>query len=206
METFYNGLNGQTQTIVDASANGAILAKTYNKAYEILERMAHNNYQWLAKRAVVARRVTGVHKVDVVMTLTTQVSSLSNILKPMNMTIGANAQQSTIVSCTYCGEGHLFDNCPSNLESVYYVGNFNRNNNPYSNTYNSGWRKHSNFSWNSHSQNAGSSSSSMPNRPRFPLGFQQPAKSQLVEQSLSIEILLKEYMAKNDALMQNQQQ
>ena len=35
METFYNGLNGQTRTIVDASANGAILSKSYNEAYEI---------------------------------------------------------------------------------------------------------------------------------------------------------------------------
>ena len=120
----------------------------------------------------------------------------------MNMATRANAQQSTVVSCTYCGEGHLFDNCPSNPESVYYVGNFNRNNNPYSNTYNPGWRQHPNFSWNSHSQNAGpSSSSSLPNRPQFPPRFQQLAKPQPVEQSSSIENLLKEFMAKNDALM-----
>ena len=32
METFYNGLNGQTRTIVDATAGGAILAKSYNEA------------------------------------------------------------------------------------------------------------------------------------------------------------------------------
>ena len=85
METFYNGLNGQTRTIVDALANGAILAKTYNEAYEILERMAHNNYQWPAKRTATTRRVAGVYEVDAVMTLTSQVSSLSNILKSMNM-------------------------------------------------------------------------------------------------------------------------
>ena len=29
------------------------------------------------------------------------------------------------VFCVYCGEGHLFDNCPENLVSVNYVGNFN---------------------------------------------------------------------------------
>ena len=55
---------------MDASANGAILAKTYNEAYEILERMAHNNYKWLAKRTIAVRRVAGVHEVDAVMALT----------------------------------------------------------------------------------------------------------------------------------------
>ena len=43
METFYNGLNIATKQVVDASANGAILSKTYNEAYEILERIASNN-------------------------------------------------------------------------------------------------------------------------------------------------------------------
>ncbi|KAL4366587.1 hypothetical protein GQ457_05G023200 [Hibiscus cannabinus] len=35
-----------------------------------------------------------------------------------------------------------------NPESSFYVGNFNRNNNPYSNTYNPRWKQHPNFSWN----------------------------------------------------------
>ncbi|KAL4352889.1 hypothetical protein GQ457_06G010670 [Hibiscus cannabinus] len=35
-----------------------------------------------------------------------------------------------------------------NPESSFYVGNYNRNKNPYSNTYNPGWKQHPNFSWN----------------------------------------------------------
>ena len=51
------------------------------------------------------------------------------------------------VSCVYCGEGHLFDNCPENPVSVNYVGNFYRHNqnNLYSNTYNPGCRQYPNF-------------------------------------------------------------
>ena len=45
MEIFYNGLNAQIRTIVDAFANGALLAKSYNQAYDLLEKMASNNYQ-----------------------------------------------------------------------------------------------------------------------------------------------------------------
>ncbi|XP_024023163.1 uncharacterized protein LOC112092116 [Morus notabilis] len=200
METFYNGLNGQTWTIVDASANGAILAKTYNEAYEILERMANNNYQWPTERAATARRVAGVHEVDAVTALTAQVSSLASILNSMNQ--GVNSPQFTVVSCIYYGEGHLFDNCPSNPESACYVGNFNKNHNLYSNTYNLGWRQHPNFSWNSQGQNVASSSTAT--CPQHPPGFPQHPRHQPAEQHSSMEHLLKEYMAKNDAIIQNQ--
>ena len=44
METVYNGLNPSTRLMVDALTNGALLSKSYNKAYEILERIANNNY------------------------------------------------------------------------------------------------------------------------------------------------------------------
>ena len=45
LETFYNGLNPSTRLMVDASANGVLLSKSYTEAYEIWERIANNNYQ-----------------------------------------------------------------------------------------------------------------------------------------------------------------
>ncbi|KAK9045672.1 hypothetical protein V6N11_051581 [Hibiscus sabdariffa] len=57
-------------------------------------------------------------------------------------------------------------------ESACYVGNYNRSaNNPYSNTYNPGWRQHPNFSWG----NLGGSNTSNANRQQnmnAPPGFQ----------------------------------
>ena len=144
METFYNGLNGQTRTIVDAAANGALLAKTYNEAYEILERMATNNYQWPTER-LNARKAAGLHEVDAITALSAQVSSLTNMIKTMNMSAGVNSVQAVGVTCVYCGEGHVYDDCPSNPVSACYVGNFNRNN-PYLAPYNQGLRQHPNFS------------------------------------------------------------
>ena len=46
LETFYNGLKPSTRLMVDASANEALLSKSYTEAYEILERIPNNNYQW----------------------------------------------------------------------------------------------------------------------------------------------------------------
>ncbi|KAH9716271.1 hypothetical protein KPL71_021404 [Citrus sinensis] len=50
LKTFYNGLNPSTRLMVDTSANGALLSKFYTEAYEILERIANNNYQWPSTR------------------------------------------------------------------------------------------------------------------------------------------------------------
>ncbi|KAK9222129.1 hypothetical protein WN944_010561 [Citrus x changshan-huyou] len=55
METFYNGLNPSTRLIVDVSTNGALLSKSYNEAYGILERIENNNYQWPSTRQDVIR-------------------------------------------------------------------------------------------------------------------------------------------------------
>ena len=74
--------------MMDASVNGTLLFKSYNEAYEILERIANNNHRW-----------AGVHNVDALTVLSAQVTSLSNIVK-------------TIVECKkmhiYKGENHHF--------------------------------------------------------------------------------------------------
>ena len=73
------------------------------------------------------------------------------------MTISpAVVNQVVEVSYVYCGEGYSFENCTGNPVSVNYVGNFNRQNqnNPYSNTYNLGWRQNPNFSWSNQNQPA----------------------------------------------------
>ena len=64
-------------------------------------------------------------------------------------TVPTTVKQVTELSCVYYGEEHVFDKCPENPASVNYVGNFNRQpqNNPYSSTYNPGWKQHPNLSW-----------------------------------------------------------
>ncbi|XP_062085597.1 uncharacterized protein LOC133791695 [Humulus lupulus] len=179
METFYNVLNASTRMVLDASTNGAILSKSYNEAYEILERIDNNNYQWSNVRAPSRRKVVGIHEVDALSDLTAQVSSMTNLLKTMSM--GGNLQSTPMgkvenVSCVYCGGGHTFDSCPSNPASVCYLGNqIDNRNNPYSNSYNPSRRDHPNFSWGG--QGASSSGAIMPNKPTYPSRFFSTSKS-----------------------------
>ena len=74
---FYNGLNGQTQTIVDAASGGTLMSKTAKGATSLLEEMASNNYQWPIERTM-AKKVVGIHELDLFAALTAQVASLSH--------------------------------------------------------------------------------------------------------------------------------
>ena len=67
--------------MVDASTNKDLLSKSYNEAYEILKRIANNNYQWSSTRQTVARGTTWVHNVDALIALSAQVTSLINMVK-----------------------------------------------------------------------------------------------------------------------------
>ncbi|XP_024022975.1 uncharacterized protein LOC112092050 [Morus notabilis] len=203
MEIFYNGLNAQTRMVVNSSANGALLDKSYNEAYAILERIANNDYQYPISRDTTGRRVVGSYEVDALTAITVQVSSLANMAKSMKMSGEAQQVKTTTVSCVYCRDDHLFEECPSNPASVCYMGNFKRGNNPYSNSYNPGWKQHLNFSW----SNQDSSSSSRPNRATPLLGYQQTNPLQKLvnqEQKNALKIMLKEYIAKNEMEIQNQ--
>ncbi|XP_060969783.1 uncharacterized protein LOC133037007 [Cannabis sativa] len=153
METFYNGLNAASRMVLDASTNGAILSKSYNEAFEIFETIASNNYQWSNTRAPTSRKVAGVLEVDAITALTAQMASMTNVLKNSSIENAKNIQpaatiQSGDVSCVFYGEGHVFEKCPSNPESVCYMGNqnFYRNNGAFSNSYNQAWKNHPNLS------------------------------------------------------------
>ena len=124
------------------------MGKTPEAAYELLEEMASNNYQWYSER-LISKRATEVHNVDVVTALYAHITAIRNKLDNMNI-------QTQPQVCELCGGNHTSVNCqvgspfaPSSTEQAHYVSNFQRQqNNPYSNTYNPSWRNHLNLSWN----------------------------------------------------------
>ena len=77
---FYNGLTGTTRTLLDALARGALMSKIANEAYQLLEDMALNNFQWLNEIATLTK-LSGVHELDVFNNLAVQVSLLTKQLQ-----------------------------------------------------------------------------------------------------------------------------
>ena len=71
-----------------------------------------------------------------------------------------------------------------NNEQLNYIGNNPRpQNNPYSNTYNAGWRNHPNFSWSGQGNQ----------KPQPLLGYQQPPYQQ--EKKLNLEEMLSKFIS-----------
>ncbi|XP_070024969.1 uncharacterized protein [Nicotiana sylvestris] len=65
--------------------------------------------------------------------------------------------QQMSICCEMCGDNHTSDMCPTNPESIYYVGQQSRGpmnqHAQYGNTYNANWRNHPNFSWGENQSN-----------------------------------------------------
>ena len=89
METFYNGLLPPTRLMLDASAGGALLNKSYVEAYNLIESIAANSYQWSTSRVNSAKKVAGVQELSEVSALSAQITYLTNMLKAITTSTSA---------------------------------------------------------------------------------------------------------------------
>ncbi|KAG8499090.1 hypothetical protein CXB51_005497 [Gossypium anomalum] len=180
LETFYDAWERYKDLLrrqmIDAAAGGAINNKTPEDAYEFIEEMSLNNYQWQVMRTKPTK-TAGVYNID-------SITMLSNQVHP-------------VMRCDSSGGGVHTEYLPFNPtteeEQVNYMGNnnFRSQNNPYSNTYNAGWKNHPNFSW-SGQQNQ---------RPQNPKGFQQPPYQQ--EKKSNLEEMLSKFILVSETRFQN---
>ncbi|XP_023887557.1 uncharacterized protein LOC111999657 [Quercus suber] len=91
--------------MVDAAAGGALTSNTHEVAYELLEKLASNNYQWPTERAM-PRKTAGVLELDSITSLAAQMATLSQQLGKMNV----NAIQTNVV-CDHCTGNHSSVDC-----------------------------------------------------------------------------------------------
>ena len=136
VQTFYNGLGATNRSMVNVAAGGALMSKTHEAAYELLEELASNYYQWPTERTM-PRKIAGVLELDSITSLAAQMATLSQQLSKMNVT----AIQTNVV-CDHCAGNYSSVNCQmgnpsaqSSYGQANYVSNFQCQNNPYSNTY-----------------------------------------------------------------------
>ncbi|KAK8625776.1 hypothetical protein V6N13_056936 [Hibiscus sabdariffa] len=78
---FYNGVNAPTRMMLDASANGTLLEKSPEEAFEILDRIANNDYQFPTSRLGSGRRTSGKLELDANDSISAQLLAITNILK-----------------------------------------------------------------------------------------------------------------------------
>nr|GLL21212.1 uncharacterized protein LOC109178859 [Ipomoea trifida] len=192
-------------SLVDTAASGYTGDKNSDELQAIFESLASNSRQ----KAVRGRRAV-VHEISTQSELTTQVAELTKQINLLMTRDNSNREH-----CAYCNTyGHNSSVCmnaessqPSYEEANYMGSNTGRQpprNDPFSHTYNPGWRNHPNFSW----RDQGNA------RPMGPPGFQHqqyrpfqqppaPQQSQLPaqEKKLQLEEMFMQYMSSQDTMM-----
>ena len=111
VHTFYNGLRDMTRTVIDASTGSALMKKTTDQAYEILEDAATNTNQWLRDRITPVKAMGGTDN-EVLSNLVTHVAQLTNQLGRQQSTANA-VQTSPWAFCEFCGGQHSSVECQS---------------------------------------------------------------------------------------------
>lgn len=145
MEMVTDQLHYNTKMSIDVAAGGALMNKPYPDACALIEDMAQNHYKWESERASVEKRETkrGIHEVNCMDMMKAKMDALA--LKVEHMS--ANPTAVVAVDCEIYGtKGHLSPECSLLTLSNSYQVNYAQGN-PFSNTYNPGWRNHPNFSY-----------------------------------------------------------
>ena len=109
VHTFYNGLRNATRTMIDASAGGALMKKTTDQAYEILEDAATNTNQWPREKATPVSAVSGTDN-EVLNNLVNHVAQLTKQLNRQQGTANA-VQTNPWELCEFCGGQHNSSEC-----------------------------------------------------------------------------------------------
>src|SRR5262249_47809071 len=122
VQTFYNGLTNGNKVMIDVASGGTLNNKTPEAAYELIDKMATNSYQWQVDCSA-SKKPVRVYNVNVVTALAVQIELLNKKIDGMSIR--------QVMMCELCGvNGHKSIECqvgnpfaPS-MEQVDYVGNF----------------------------------------------------------------------------------
>jgi len=152
IQTFYNRVTQPVWSTIDAAVGDTPIIKTEDEAYNLIEEMVLNNFPWFIEGGQ-PKQDGGKFELDALTLLFAKVDAMTQRLDRMNV----NAVNSSTPSpCEICGFiDHLTLNCQvgspfaQHTNEVNYVNNFNPMpaNDPYSNTYNPGWKNYPNFSY-----------------------------------------------------------
>ena len=116
MHTFYNGLSDSARTIIDASVGGALMKKTTDQAYEILEDTTSNTYQWPRDRLAPKKPLAGAHT-EILSNLVNHVVQLTRQLQKQQGTLNA-IQNNSWETCESCDGQHNTSECQSGQVTV----------------------------------------------------------------------------------------
>ncbi|GMI64708.1 hypothetical protein HRI_000140100 [Hibiscus trionum] len=141
---FYNRVNYPTLMMLDASANGIILDRPPEEALQILNKIAKNDYKFPIARGGGIRRSAVMNEVEASESINACLDKLTelvmNIAKPTEKVYEAKAVEPFYNECRGNNDS---SECTA---SANFMGGYERNSRPTTNTYDPEWRNHPNFS------------------------------------------------------------
>ncbi|XP_050888264.1 uncharacterized protein LOC127093380 [Lathyrus oleraceus] len=124
---------------LSVAVGGALMDKPYDEAYELIENMTQNHFQWGRERVAVEKPITksGMYEVNGIDCVNAKVDALTQKFESLARTPVATVAAIT-PNCELCGTpGHTNIDCQLlagvPTDQVNYAQG-----NPYSNTYNPG--------------------------------------------------------------------
>ncbi|XP_050920163.1 uncharacterized protein LOC127137785 [Lathyrus oleraceus] len=173
---FVNGLRLKTKQLINTAAGGSTNFTTATGIKKIIEAIAANEHLELYDRSVSQPEgIIDLKLANQVVKMEDQIAAeVERRLKKMAIDTQTVAQvqqvQPTHTSnCEICGGPHLTVHCVATAQQIEEI-KFLRQNNPYSNTYNPGWKNHPNFSWKDQQGNV----KNQPQQQQFQPQQQQP--------------------------------
>ncbi|KAE8655271.1 Mitogen-activated protein kinase 14 [Hibiscus syriacus] len=118
----YNGFNAPMRMLLDGSANGTLLDKSPMEAFDILDRISNNDYQFPSSRIGSGRKAPGAFDLDTKDSLSTQLSTITNMLKNLQRSTKVKEVKETSLACLLCQGNHHESKCPTNHESINFIG------------------------------------------------------------------------------------
>ncbi|CAN6700765.1 unnamed protein product [Malus baccata var. baccata] len=152
LQYFYEGLLPIERQMLDASAGGALVDKTPTAAKTLISNRALNAQQY---EGVGQRSNPRPHQVNEVSAITELQNQMANLTTLLSQVV-EGPKVKNVATCGVCSmQGHLTDKCPQLIENggwetlnaVGFGNQYQPRNDPFSNTYNPGWRDHPNFKW-----------------------------------------------------------
>ncbi|KAM2091890.1 hypothetical protein PS2_030064 [Malus domestica] len=147
IQYFYEGLLPIERQMLDASAGGALVDMTPVAAKTLIANRAHNAQQYEGVGQREDPRQHSVNEVNAISEIQSQLANLTSLVS--QVVIGSKPQENQV--CTVCSiQGHPSEKCPKLIENggwesanaIRFQGQNQTRYDPYSNTYNPGWRDH----------------------------------------------------------------
>ncbi|KAI5351533.1 hypothetical protein L3X38_004424 [Prunus dulcis] len=140
MQSFYEGLLNSERMMVNATSGEGLMNKTADEAFTLFEFLSANSQQWSYNKGRGAPMKAVVSEVSTNNEIAANLDVMCSLLQ--QEVTGPLGNKVEVRNQSFAE--HM-------LEQANALQARNPNNDPYSNTYNLGWRNHPNFRWSNNS-------------------------------------------------------